>query len=460
MNNQEHKAGSSPFFTERTIPLFLFLAGTILHLLYFGLIRTALPPAEWCWTWSDTDTYVQPAESFLRDGVFGRDGIPEYRRTIGYPLFLAFGMKTAAWTGIDWRTWVYVLQAVVFALAYPALYHLARRLFGLTRRVALACLALILTSGVFVSYVPVLLSDALFATAFITGISSGVAAIEKRSWAWALLHAALIAYAANIRPMLVLFSPAALILHGSLAGKLGRLAEPRVRRLLAGMFLLTLAGSQTPALRNKLHHGAWVASELGSNALYDYLAREVLRHQGREAIYQTGAAQIDRLEGPRNIGKRAAARKQEAVRVFMEYPLTTAAAMAYNELLNMVETHWNNTLFYMARQTWYKDYVDGSVRWSPAAFAVGLFFVMVYGVLYLAAGIRLIALRKRWAAVFAITLFLFPMAISATNYQGARFRLWLEPFVVLCAASAATCAGERRNRNPVSKTDWIFEENH
>lgn len=55
--------------------------------------------------------------------------------------------------------------------------------------------------------------------------------------------------------------------------------------------------------------------------------------------------------------------------------------------------------------------------------------------LYLAAVLQAAGMRKQLCVLVAVVLFLAPVAFSAITYQGARLRLWLEPFIVLAAAA-------------------------
>ncbi|WP_152555125.1 hypothetical protein [Desulfonatronum thiodismutans] len=401
-----------------------------LHVVYLFVLLYLAPLDQWNWQSGDTGSYLRPAESFLQEGVFARHGEPDYRRTIGYPLFLAGTLKVAEVTGVEWRIVVYAAQALMFALAYPAIFIIATTLFGMGCRSALACVALTILCGAFVSYVPIILSDALFATTLICGVACGLMALERRSLAWGMAHLALITYAANVRPMLAFFPLAAVCMHWALVKSRGWAEERGVRVLIVFMFVTTLVGVQTPALRNWVNHGVFTPTEIGSINLYDYLAKDVLRMKGQTDRYEETRERIQQLAGAENLEKRIAFRKQEALQVYYEYPLETAGFLSYFTVVNSIEMHWQN-FFYLFKQTWHRDYEDGSVLWSPIPFLLAIFFIIFYGNVYLIALLQFLVSRKNIYVFLSIFFFIIPYAFCGTNYQGARFRLWLEPFVLM-----------------------------
>lgn len=404
--------------------------GVLVHAVYLFLLFQLVPMDHWNWQSGDTGSYIRPAESFLQEGVFARHGEPDYRRTIGYPLFLAGTLKLAEISGVEWRSVVYAAQALTFALAYPAIFVVATILFGMGRRPALACVALTMLCGAFVSYVPIILADALFATALICGVACGLLALERRSLAWGLAHLALITYAANVRPMLAFFPLAAIFMHWVFVKSRGWVEERGIRLLIVFMFVGTLVGVQTPALRNWMNHGEFTSTEITSINLYDYLAKDVLKFKGEMDRYEETRERIQQLAGTDNLNNRIEIRKHEALRVYKEYPFETAGFMVFFTVVNSIEMHWQN-FFYLFKQTWYRDYDDKSVLWSPIPFLFAIFFIIIHGNIYFLSLLKLIISKINFFIILAIFFFLLPYAVCGTNYQGARFRLWMEPFVVM-----------------------------
>lgn len=430
----------------------IYLLGVLVHLFYLVGLNYYTPIPELNWAHADTSTYTEPARSFLEHGKFLSGGEPDYRRTIGYPAFVSLAMWISDQTGGDWRVVIYCLQAFVFAMAYPATVYIGLTLFNIKRSSCIVAISIMMLGGAFVSYSAAILSDALFATLFICSVASGIAAIKMPRRGWPLMHILLAATASLTRPILLLFPFAMLALCLGYAKKNNLWALRAVKVRVVLMFLGALISVQLPALRNWINHGVYTSSELGSMALYDYLAREVLFNRGFSAKYQAKSDEIIAVSGAENLGYRIRARTEEALKTFAAYPATTAAAMIYNTILNSLEFHWNNTLFYLFRVTWYKDYEGGGVLWSPIPYAIGLLFVMFYGVVYLGVALFLLAIRKNAFFIIAAALFLFPLVPSATNYQGARFRLWLEPFLILSSLAVAEHA-MRLNKKSLGDLD-------
>lgn len=413
----------------------LLALGVTLHLLYLALLLHVLPLGQWNWSHGDTGTYVGPAQAFQQTGVFARLGVPDCKRTIGYPLFLAGALDVAGRMGADWRKVAYVLQAILFAFSYPAIYFLGRNVFGLTRRVALGCVAFTLFSGAFISYVSVILSDALFATTLLVATVCGFQALRQRSLAWGLVHIVTVTYAMNVRPTLGLYPLAAAAMHWVYLRRQGWTTDRFRRCLTVALFVGTLLGVQTPALRNWVNHKVYTPSENVSINLYDCLARDVLASKRQLQCYEPVHALLVARADPDFLKERIRLRTREALAVFRQYPVETAAFAVYYATLNTMEMHWNNTLFYLFRQTWHRDYADGSVQERPEPFLLGLAFLVVYGYLYLAAVMRAFSMRKHPWVLVAGVLFAAPVAFCVITHQGARLRLWLEPFIVLAAAA-------------------------
>jgi len=419
---------------NRWILFLLFAGGVAIHLLY--LVALGLPESleRLQWAHADTETYVIPAQSFLRSGVFAVQGAPDSFRTIGYPLFLSGALKLGKMTGLDWRMIVYVVQAIFFALAYPAIYYLGRRVFRLSRGLSLGCVGFTVLSGAFISYTSVIMSDAIFATSLIVGMACGFCALRNRSIWWGLVHVAVITYAATVRPILAFYPFAAVCMHWAYLKENSDSADRFARRLMVAMFLVALIGVQVPAIRNWINYRVFTPSENGSAVLFDYLAKDVLEMKNQIPRYEQVKAQLLKMSDHRMLGERIAVRRKEALGVFRDYPLETAAFVLFNGIFNSLDMHWNNTFFYRLRVTWCRDYIDGSVRWSPLPFAVAMLFVIVYGCVYSASIILAFTLRKNLWVVCSVFLLLLPYIFCLTSCQGARFRLWFEPLLVLAAA--------------------------
>ena len=63
--------------------------------------------------------------------------------------------------------------------------------------------------------------------------------------------------------------------------------------------------------------------------------------------------------------------------------------------------------------------------------------------MYLAALWQAYRFRRQPLILISALLFLVPYAFCGMSYQGARYRLWLDPFVLLVAARTAAEMGRR-----------------
>jgi len=152
----------------------LFSLGFLIHLLYLTVLILLAPPQNWNWAHGDTMTYVRPAISFLQEGAFLLGDAPDYRRTIGYPAFLALVLSLARLAELEWRIVAYILQALIFATAYPAILFVGEKLFGLTRKSGKYVQVFLIINGSFLAYVTVIMTDALFATLLVWAVALGI----------------------------------------------------------------------------------------------------------------------------------------------------------------------------------------------------------------------------------------------------------------------------------------------
>ena len=143
------------------------------------------------------------AKNYLEYGVVGKENIPASNRTIGYPLYLALMMKLF---GKNWLMVTFFFQAVLFAFIYPVFTKIIQLIFGDNKRLISWSFLFLLVSGVYFSYVTVLLTDSIFTLFLTIGIYFGLAAIVKQNWLTFLLQIVFIGIAGQIRPILFLYA--------------------------------------------------------------------------------------------------------------------------------------------------------------------------------------------------------------------------------------------------------------
>jgi hypothetical protein len=98
----------------------------------------------------------------------------------------------------------------------------------------------------------------------VTGIACGFAAVGRGSSGWGALHVVAITYAATVRPMLAIYPFAAAGLHWVYIHSRRASGVGRSRIVILTLFLFTLVGVQAPAIRNRINHGVFTPSEIGS----------------------------------------------------------------------------------------------------------------------------------------------------------------------------------------------------
>lgn len=418
-------------FFQRFPGLRLYLLGLAVNLLYLAVLLSfdtsrqnlqplSTPEIQTVWRYSDAGTYVRAAQAFLQTGVFaGSDGLPDAHRTVGYPAFLALIMTMG---GEHWVAWLWMLQALLFAGIYPALAVVAREWFGATERRIQSLLLAYALLGAGWAYTPIPLTDQMFAVCLWGALALGTRAVLRGgAGAW-LGHFALLGAAASIRPTLTLFPLA----FATLTFALRR--PPRLRRL-AVVFAVQMLLCQAPALRNYVHHGVWIPSDVMVNNLSDYWAKDVLAFAGQPNAH----AQAERGWKDRPLPERLAAQTEFARAVLTAHPFAAAGVLAVNLGLNTLETHWIQALHFF-RTSLHCDLK----RWGVLSPGLKIFhaaWALVHAGLALAAGCGLWNLlrQRRWAFLLFTLVFLLPYLYGATDAQGARFRLYLDGLILMLA---------------------------
>ena len=411
-----------------------YVLGLALNLAYLAVLLSfdvsrrnlqplATPEIQTVWRFSDAGTYVRAARAFLQTGVFaGSDGLPDAHRTVGYPAFLAVVMTLG---GDRWVAWLWVLQAVIFAGIYPALAIVVREWFGATERQIRRLLLAYALVGAGWAYTPIPLTDQLFAVCLWSALALGTLAVRRGGAGFWISHFVLLGAAASVRPVLALFPLAFVALMCALRG-----ARPW-RRLVWVVAVQTVL-CQAPAIRNYVHHGVWIPSDVAVNNLSDYWARDVLAWIGQPGLQP--AAEAGWKELPLN--ERLSAQTAFARTALAAHPVVAAGALAVNFGLNTLETHWIQPMHFF-RSSLHCDLK----RWCALTPGLKLFhsvWAAVNAVLVLMAlaGIWRLARAQQWAWLVFMGVFALPYVYGATDAQGARFRLYLEALILMLALPA------------------------
>lgn len=399
-----------------------------LYLTETGRVSLSLPDgsiANHPWYGGDTMTYVKPAESFLAKGVFERNGLPDMHRTIGYPFMLSGLM---ALFGKHWVLAVYFTQLVVGALIFPAIIYILDSLGACRRRNAIFATAFLLISGVYLAYVGLILTDQFFTSLLYAGIACGFYAIRQKSWLAALLHVIIIGYAAQVRPTLGLFFLADFffLVHIGYVDK-AALVGSQKKMIFFMVFFALLAGNAAAA-RNYYNHGIFTPTTVLANNLARYLAGPVMIAEGQSEKYEQKLKEIKTLAGKEKID----VQEEFAFSTYQEYPISTIFRLAYHGVWNIFEPHWEYIL-----QVYDSGFALNSFYGPDGKLQKSLFFnipfVVLYCSLYLLFFLALIEKlkEKKYFLLLGVFIFLMPFFASFINGQGARMRLFAEPFIVV-----------------------------
>ena len=429
-------------WSKLSSPLVQYLIGACLNLLYVAVLVSSdtsyknlqLPVgvyADNLWKGSDVLTYVAPARNFVNNHVFGYGDVPDYHRTIGYPAFLSLLMLVF---GSNWVIGAVFVQALIFATIYPALYGISRILFNAGPALAASSFLFFVISGTYITSVPVLMTDLFFTVVFTLGLWCGFEAIARKSWVYLLLQIVFMGYAGQVRPVLAIYPVINLVLLWFVARKNRIAIDASIARMIVVSSAALLMLGSLPSIRNYRNHGFFKSTDVLSDGMFNVLAYTVLRDNGKLAEYTSLRQRFEALE----IGDAIQERQSAAVRVFLEYPLTTLMKMSRNAIGIMGRGHWT-----IAANFWgynFKDLVDTdhmTAKRATPVVAVEVFFNFLYLALYVLLGAYLLRLLKtgNFAELLVLSLLLSYLLVPTFLISGAgsRYRLPAEGIIVLIA---------------------------
>ncbi|KWT91004.1 hypothetical protein ASN18_0951 [Candidatus Magnetominusculus xianensis] len=384
---------------------------------------------------TDVMTYVIPARNFLAHGVFGSvsgDGTdPDYHRTIGYPLFLSFLMKTL---GTDlWLYGVFFTQALLFASIYPMLFIINREFIGGGDRGFYRAFVFLTATGCFIVTTPIVLSDMFFSAVFTCGLCLGVLSILRQRLIYLILHVIVIGYAAQVRPTLALYPILNAVVLVLVARKAGIINMKKIRVWIAASTIALMIVCNGPAIRNYINHGFFESTDIAAINLYDCLMVEVLFLEGNLDIYHMANREIAQLSDMQEIIKK---KKKIAFQVFLRYPAST---------IGKIVTHAETILL---RLPWFETVALAGVDLSPEAYwklstrqivIVNVFSMVItlcYMFFYILFASFIIRTLRDGQVLFGLAIvgivvyFLFPPFIAG---GGFRMTLPVIGIIALCA---------------------------
>lgn len=384
---------------------------------------------------TDVMTYVIPARNFLAHGVFGAVGgngtDPDYHRTVGYPIFLSFFMKTLG--SERWIYGVFFVQALLFASIYPMLFIINRELIGGGEKVFNRALVFLSVSGCFIVTAPIVLTDMFFSTIFTCGLCLGILAIVRQRMIFLILHVVVMGYAAEIRPTLALYPILNAAIMVALARKAGVINSVKIRRWIVGATLALMVVCNGPAIRNYVNHGFFESTDIVAINLYDCLMVEVLFLEGKTDFYHMTNREVAQIS---DIHEQIKKKKAAAFQVFMRYPVATIGKIVTHAGTIMLRLPWLDALALAGVDLSPEAYERLSKRQTIIEGAIGMVITLCYMLIYclfvsyiirtLRQGQYLIGLSIAATVVY----FLFPPFVAG---GGFRMTLPVIGIITLCA---------------------------
>lgn len=415
----------------------ILIAAFALRILLWGIVAFTQPAR---FIDVDTVSYWNPARALIETGAFARSsdeaGLPETRRTPGYPLFLAAGQVLVG----DSPSRVALLQ-VLIGVATVALTWIAAHAVAGPRAAPIAAM-LVAVDPVSIAFSLLLMSESLAALVLMAAVFAGVRLVQTRG------HLGLAAATGSLAGATALVRPIGMYLGWPLAFGLLVWAVierwPRRRALgaascLLASFLAVVGGWQ---LRNALVAGFWGLSDVAPEMMLASVAAPILAE--REGI--TDGEALIRLE--RDAGRDLAAQRRSTLGLIVENPLTFLGfrvRWAIRKLIGPGEQrllqltgHWgpNGTPGLALRNTTLPDWLR---EWAFPPGVPLLAFTWTMAVLaVLNGGLASWLVRRVWNRQFkgpellVLGVLVYFLAIGPPS---SRFRIPVLPLVAILAAA-------------------------
>jgi len=428
-----------------------FLIGFFVSILYFlilllssktSFVNLQVPEGIYQgnqWECSDFKTYYLPAKNFLANGIFGYGTQPDFERPMGYQLFLALIIFVF---GKGWIYAVYIIQTVLFALIYPVMTSLAEEVSDPAPRHIKYIFLVSLFSGMFFTRTVYIGPDAMLVLLLITGIYFTIIAVKRQKLIYVILAVLFIGYGAQVRPTLILYPLVNLLIIYWTGSNFGTLKTRFSKSFAVFSTLLLIIICNLPSLRNYNNYRIFKSSINLSANYYDYLSKKILFKEAQSDLFFRIKTEI---ESNPDIGTQLARKKEKALQIFKEYPITTLKVIFIDNLKGvMLDNHLVNFTANFYGYNWKTVKMkEGcySLTGSRFLYFTSLFLALLYCVLYLFFFLSIFQLlkEKKFLLCFIIllTIFMFLMPSIVIGDGGARFRLPFEWLIIMVAAKTS-----------------------
>ncbi len=309
----------------------LYIIGLIIHLLYNVVIISTDNVISHCWHVdngnlteiinmhnSDSRSYIESADGYIKEGVFSYKNMPDYHRTIGYPLIIAIFKM------ISWKYWYILLtifQTFVGTLIYPLSFLIGKIFLPKDdKKIFYSIITMMLLGGYFTKSLYVL-SDMTFSVFFLSGVYFSLLSTTKRNDILIIiLGFILITFAALIRPVLILYPIVhfLILLYISKYYKTWNYQKTKLKVILSALLLILSVNISSVRIYH-YYKNISPTDILGIN-MFDYTVKNVMIKENQLPKYIKLEKDINK---ERNWLIKDKKRKNIFFNTFKEYPVTT-----------------------------------------------------------------------------------------------------------------------------------------
>lgn len=422
-------------------PTTQYLIGTLINLLFIIVLlmnnisfeNLQLPEGAYkenMWKGSDVMTYVKPARNFLSYGIFGKGDIPDYYRTIGYPLYISLMMKLF---GNYWLYFTFVLQALLAATIYPILSSIYSIFNDKNNGLNAGLFGFFVVSGAYICSVPFIMTDLIFTILFTSGFYFGLKSIATQKLRYIFYEIILIGYAAQVRPTLILYPIINILVLLAVAKEFGFVKKSGTKNIIIVSSVLLLLLCNLPILRNYINYHLFLPSDVLSENMFNYLGKAVMVNEGKNEEFSKLAKQV---EEEKEISKKIKLKNEYGIDIYKKYPLSTVKQLIMNAIGIMGRSHWVNASPYWNIS--FKDQNDGShkmLKKNNIIVVIELIFNLIYLIVYIIFFMGILAIVKQkkifLLSIGLIILMYFLIPTFIVNSAGSRMRLPVEGAIIL-----------------------------
>jgi len=418
-----------------------YLVGLVVNIVFVVILLSTdvsyrnlqLPEGEYqnnIWAGSDVMTYVRPARNYLNYGVFGRENVPDYHRTVGYPLYLALMMKLF---GDSWHIWALFVQAILYASIYPALSKITQILFPEKPSLVVPAFCFFLISGAYFTRTPVLLTDLFFSVLFTIGVCFGLLSIVRQSWKYLFLHLIAIGYAAQVRPALILYPVVNVFVLWLVARRHGVSNRTRVKAMIVTSLAVLVLVCNAPSIRNYVHYVFFKPTDVFANGLFTYLGGRTMIDNGEQDAYEEMRKNVYETD---NVAQRITLMEKYAMQICKKYPVTIMKQLIIYAAGNCLHSHLLVIPKYLGYNWRARPGERAPLKQSKLVFGLLVTWCVVYMLIWMffLCYLLLLIKEREWLFLFTISMLvcyiLIPTFVAG---GGGRMRLPVEGIIVVCA---------------------------